>query len=80
LAKTDCRRAPARTAKARWAERRAWKSLIIDDLEVSLFALCESRTNVVQIVSDHAQADPTLHYHYLPGRCSAEDHVGASKR
>jgi hypothetical protein len=40
--------------------------LIIQDLEISLFAFCEDRTNVVQIVGDHAQADPSLHSGVAP--------------
>jgi hypothetical protein len=40
--------------------------LIIEDLEFSLFAFCENRTNVVQIVGDHTQADPSLHSGVAP--------------
>ena len=35
--------------------------MIIGNFEISLFAFRENRTNVVQIVGDHAQADPSLH-------------------
>jgi hypothetical protein len=35
--------------------------LILEDLEISLFAIGESCTNLGEIVGDHTQADPSLH-------------------
>ena len=40
--------------------------MIIEGLEISVFAICEGRTNVVQIVGDHTQADPSLHSGVAP--------------
>jgi len=36
--------------------------LIIEGLEISVFAVGESRTNVVQVVGDHADGQRELHW------------------
>ena len=46
--------------------------MIIEGLEISVFGICESRSNVVQIIGDHPQADPSLHSGVAPVGAAAK--------